>query len=84
MKRLLCVLLVLLMLFSETAMAFAAEADDPAVMEEDLSGEVFEDVHGDGSAYQITSIQPLETGDGYAAAYIAETVTELGEILQSM
>ena len=42
-----------------------------------LAGEYYDEIFGDGSPYQVVSLQPAENGDGLAVAYHAERDTRL-------
>lgn len=79
MKRVISVVLILAMIFSFTATSFAAEgtgenshADaDVSLGTQDLSGELFSEVFGDGSDYQIIALE-LEENDTVAkVSYLA-------------
>lgn len=79
MKRIISVVLILAMIFSFTATGFAADgtndgshADaDVSLGTQDLSGELFSEVFGDGSDYQIIALELAENDTTATVSYLA-------------
>lgn len=79
MKRVISFVLILSMIFSFTVTGFAAEgtndashADlDVSLGTEDLSGELFSEVFGDGSDYQIIALELAEDSTSAKVSYLA-------------
>lgn len=44
---------------------------------ENLSGRYYDEIFGDGSPYQVVSIEPMEAGNGFVVACVAEKDTRL-------
>lgn len=58
-------------LMTETGLTEDHDGCAEETAEQDLSGEVFEDLFGDGSAYQVAGVQEAEGAQGFSVSYIA-------------
>lgn len=82
MKKLISVITALALLISLASVAFAVESNgvETAVSDaqaQDVSGQYYDALFGDGSAYQVIAVAPTEENDAFLVSYIAQTDTDL-------